>query len=228
MTDPMISATSEEEDDLLAAEYVLGVLSLPDRAMAEARLRADAAFVTRVNAWEAHLEGLNDEFADAPAPDLMPAIEARLFPQAAPQNAAQHAAPSGGWFTRIFGLGLATLTAAAVTAFLLLSPPAPSFKATLTADASPLRYEATVVGDTITLALLGGAAAEPGYVHELWLIVGNDAPISLGLLTAPTVSLPAIAASAGAVLAISLEPAGGSTTGAPTGPVLVTGTLAAT
>jgi anti-sigma-K factor RskA len=220
MTDPMIPSTPEENDDLLAAEYVLGVLDLPDRAMAEARLRTDSTFQARVATWETRLEGLNDEFTDAPAPDLLPAIEARLFPKAP--------ARATNWFTRAFGLALATATAAAVVAFLLLSPPAPSFTATLTADAGPLRYEATVVGDTITLAQIGGEPTEPGKVRELWLIIGDHAPVSLGLLTAQTVSLPAVAPGEGVVLAISLEPEGGSPTGAPTGPVLVVGTLAAT
>lgn len=220
MTDTHIPATSEDEDDLLAAEYVLGVLSLPDRAMAEARLRQDTGFVARVSAWETHLDGLNDEFAEAPAPNLMPAIEARLFPEPAPRRVR--------WFAGLFATAAATVSAVALAAFLLLTPPAPSFTATLSAEASPLRYEATVVGDTITIAQLGGEATEPGFVRELWLIIGDDAPISLGLLTAQTTSLPAVAPGVGVVLAISLEPAGGSPTGAPTGPVLVVGAMEAT
>ena len=71
-----------DADDALAAEYVLGVLSLPDRSAVEARLKNDSAFVARVAAWENRLSPLNDDYAEVAAPDLMPRIEARLFPVA--------------------------------------------------------------------------------------------------------------------------------------------------
>jgi anti-sigma-K factor RskA len=66
-------------------------------------------------------------------------------------------------------------------------------------------------------------------VLELWLIEGDAAPVSLGVLPeAPQARVPldrALAAriAAGALLAISDEPEGGSPTGAPTGAVLAAG-----
>ena len=68
---------------------------------------------------------------------------------------------------------------------------------------------------------------------ELWSIPAGGAPLSLGLLVMQpdgsatlVLSDEGLARRAqGAVLAISLEPRGGSTTGAPTGPVLYTGKL---
>ena len=224
MTDTVIPISPEDEDDLLAAEFVLGVLSLPDRARAEARLRQDDSFAARVSAWEIHLEGLNDDYAEVAAPYLMSAIEARLFPKAETRQGGWR----GNWFAGALGLGLATLSAVVLAAFLLLNPAAPGFTAILTAEASDLRYEARVEGENITLVQLAGAATEPGKVRELWMIIGDAAPISLGLLTAQSVTLAAIGPADGVVLAISLEPAGGSTTGAPTGPVLVVGTLSTT
>ena len=74
-------------------------------------------------------------------------------------------------------------------------------------------------------------AAATGRSFELWLIAGQDAPVSLGVLpTANTTRLVVPvnirAKFKGGVLAISDEPAGGSPTGAPTGAVLATGQLA--
>ncbi len=70
---------------------------------------------------------------------------------------------------------------------------------------------------------------------ELWLLVKDEAaPISLGLMPMQdemTMPLnPELAAKLpqAAGLAVSLEPAGGSTTGAPTGPVLFTAPLVQT
>ena len=65
---------------------------------------------------------------------------------------------------------------------------------------------------------------------ELWLIEGAQAPRSLGTMDdgLNNLILPAVARSgdlAGSTLAVSIEPRGGSRTGAPTGPVIYTGKL---
>jgi anti-sigma-K factor RskA len=76
------------------------------------------------------------------------------------------------------------------------------------------------------------ASADAGRSYELWLIAGNDPkPRSLGLVGAEeftTRPLPAnfnVAEMRAARYAISLEPAGGSPSGVPTGPVLFTGNM---
>ena len=67
---------------------------------------------------------------------------------------------------------------------------------------------------------------------EIWLIAGPDAaPVSVGLMQPDTLTqIPAdgdllALMEAGASVAISVEPLGGSPTGAPTGPVLAVGAL---
>jgi anti-sigma-K factor RskA len=64
--------------------------------------------------------------------------------------------------------------------------------------------------------------------RELWIVAGGNAPRSLGLLgdSETTVTLPADQAAAltKAILAISLEPPGGSKSGSPT-EVLFTGAV---
>ncbi|MGB6747490.1 MAG: anti-sigma factor [Xanthobacteraceae bacterium] len=76
------------------------------------------------------------------------------------------------------------------------------------------------------------ASADSGRSYELWLIASdNPKPRSLGLIGAhefTTRPLPAdfdVAALRQASYAVSLEPAGGSPSGVPTGPVLFTGKM---
>ena len=210
---PLLSP--DEDADLLAAEYVLGTLDLAERAGAEARARVDAGFAARVRAWENRLADLNDDYHPVPAPDLLPKIEARLFPRAAKR----------GWFSGFAGFGMATLAALALLAFLILQPTPPSMTATLVADAGPLRYEAVIAGDEMTLTQVAGTAAEAGRDYELWIIAGQNAPVSLGVVKGNVITMKAPTAEAGYVLAITLEPAGGSPTGGPTGPVVAAGAL---
>lgn len=70
-------------------------------------------------------------------------------------------------------------------------------------------------------------------VMELWLIPPGDKPHSLGLIDPNrpvTIKVPKdllTQVNNEAVLAVSLEPPGGSPTGQPTGPVIANGKLAA-
>ncbi|MGV8953085.1 MAG: anti-sigma factor [Cypionkella sp.] len=206
-----------EDQDLLAAEYVLGTLDLPERLAAEARIKADVSFAAAVEAWQERLADLNADYAEAPAPDLMPRIEARLFPQAARPS-------TRGWLTALLGFGLTTAAALAVVAFLTLTPAKPSFTAELSAEDSPLRYAAAVTSGELTLTRLQGSDAAADRDYELWLIEGDKAPVSLGVLGASyNIALPK--AAAGYVLAITLEPKGGAPEGKPTGPIVAAGPL---
>ncbi len=107
-----------------------------------------------------------------------------------------------------------------LVAVLQQEPTAPAFL--LTVD--PQRRTMTVRRVT--------ASADAGRSYELWLIAGNNPkPRSLGLVGAEeftTRPIPAdfdVAAMRAATYAVSLEPAGGSPSGAPTGPVLFTGKM---
>jgi anti-sigma-K factor RskA len=208
--------TPREEDDAFAAEYVLGVLDLADRARAEDRIRLEPVFAGAVAAWELRLSGLNDEFADVPAPNLLPKIDARLFP--AP------ARPQRSWLGWLAGAGVAAAIALAAL-MLVPGPVAPELVATLQGEGQPLVIAASYADGVLSVARSAGPAAAAGSVYELWLIDGDNAPVSLGLIDAASVERPVSSMPEGAILAISLEPSGGSTTGAPTGPVLVTGVV---
>jgi anti-sigma-K factor RskA len=214
MTDAPL--TPMEEDDALAAEYVLGVLDLSDRTAVDERIRRDAAFAGLVAAWETRLAGLNDAYTDVPAPNLLPQIEARLFPKVAK--------PARNWFGWLAG-ALAAAAIAVVAVMVVPRDASPDFVATLSADNQPLVFAASYAGGNLTVNQTKGAAAGATNDYQLWLLVGDAAPVSLGLIDAPAITRPVDNLPEGAIIAVSLEPAGGSTTGAPTGPVLVTGVV---
>ena len=205
-----------DADDILAAEYVLGVQSLPDRMATEARIRSDAAFAAQVAAWEDRLSALNDGYPDAaPPPDMMDRIEARLFPAPAPQPSA---------FRRFAGwIGGAVTAAALLLAVALFLPPAPALVAVM--GDGGLRFEARFGDGALTVTRVAGHAAPEGQTQELWLIAPDAAPVSLGLLADGPLNVPYPEAPAGWTLAVSVEPAGGSPTGAPTGPVVAAGVI---
>ena len=216
MTDAPL--TPAEADDALAAEYVLGVLDLAERAEAEARIKRDTGFAARVTAWEARLAGMNDDFAEAPAPNLLPQIEARLFPVAA------RPAPT----RRRFGLSFGWLSGAAIAAVLALAtvatltPPRPDLVATLATADNRLAYRITHFGESLQVTRVSGVPAVEGQVHELWIIAPNAAPVSLGLLEDRPLVVTYPSPPEGFVFAVSVEPTGGSPTGQPTGPVILT------
>jgi len=73
-------------------------------------------------------------------------------------------------------------------------------------------------------------AADANHTHELWMIPADGKPRSMGVMPDGPMHATLDPATAemfaeGVMLAVSLEPAGGSTTGAPTGPVLASGKL---
>jgi anti-sigma-K factor RskA len=72
---------------------------------------------------------------------------------------------------------------------------------------------------------------DQGKDFELWLIEGDKPPVSLGVIPVGAATTVSVTQSIqqqieqGAVLAVSVEPPGGSPTGQPTGPVVATGDL---
>ncbi|NBB97836.1 MAG: hypothetical protein GVY34_06635 [Alphaproteobacteria bacterium] len=209
----------KDDDDLLAAEYVLGLLEADDWRAADQRAATDGAFAARVRDWEARLEPMNAEFPDLPAPDLMPQIEARLFPAPAARRRS-----AWRW------LGAGSLVGALAVALVVLSPvlrtsQAPLLTAELVAEDRGLVLAASFDGTQLNLRA-EGLPAEAGQDYELWVIGADGVPSSLGLVQ-DSVLIREAGLEAGQTLAVSLEPEGGSTTGLPTGPVVATAELRA-
>ncbi|PLP57280.1 anti-sigma factor [Mesorhizobium loti] len=225
----------ERDDDALAAEYVLGVLSADERQVAAQRVERDPVFARLVDAWQGRLSPLAAGYAEVEAPvSVKAAIDRRLFTRGAAQE------DRGGlWSSLAFWRGL---TAAAVAALVLAtavpylgtppSQPQTELVASLAAEGSDVRYVAVYDGgrNEVRLSRLAGQLA-PDKDFELWLIEGKNAPVSVGVVPAGATARLVPSApvqqklAQGAVLAISLEPKGGSPTGQPTGPVVAAGDL---
>jgi len=213
-------STPKDEDGVLAAEYVVGLLSSPERAAVQDRLRNDPGFADQVEAWEAYFAGLNEDYGSMqPSPQVKAAIDHRLFATASK--------PSRWWIWS--GLIAAVLVAAVFIGSLSLNVgTVPTLVAQLESTESPYRFAVTLddAGAEVEIALTAGErVAERTF--ELWLIPQGGAPRSLGtfMQAGQLPPLKDAQLGAGAVLAVSLEPLGGSPTGAPTGPVLAVGTL---
>jgi anti-sigma-K factor RskA len=215
------------DDDLLAAEYVLGVLTGAERAAAVRRIAGDHTFARSIADWEERLSPWAGEIADVtPPPAVWDAISAAL-----------PAPPSAGlWQSIVFwrGFALASALAAACLAVLVyvgtLQTQAP-LVATIEGGGQR-SFVATVDSKQATIAVVPAAfVADATRVPELWLIPAGGKPLPLGLLRgdrAVVITIPpALVAqtASGATLAVSLEPPGGSPTGAPTGPVIGAGKL---
>jgi anti-sigma-K factor RskA len=98
-----------------------------------------------------------------------------------------------------------------------------------TTAAASATFVASVSADGRALVLrpLNDLTMTPGRSLELWSVPAQGAPKSLGLVqaTGSTTLVRATVLQNAAALAVSVEPAGGSPSGAPSGPVIAVGKL---
>ncbi len=242
-------ARNPELQDRLAAEYVLGTLRGAARTRFQRLVTRDAGLRAAVEGWQARLVPI----AAAIEPVLPPKrvwenIVARTA--ASPAAAKKSGLWESLAFWRNLGLvasGASTALLAAIVVFAPDAPrhaPAPQF-VRVPASELPAAYfavlsdpkshrpvlavSATRNSDQLVVKRLDASIVVPGKSLELWALPTGGAPQSLGVVAAQekhTIKLKAVADTAlgeTPLLAISLEPPGGSPTGAPTGPVLYTG-----
>jgi anti-sigma-K factor RskA len=223
------------DDEILAGEYALGLLSPDEARAAEARMKTDALLSLRVAWWRDQLSPLAEEAGTEPGSHVWQGIETRLGVN---DNVEDRARP---WKWATGGMGA---VAAALIAVIALRPalaplPVPTTLPTPTtsmvASLSGERGMAvTVAFDSVSRRLLvTPVTLDPGKGDaELWVIpVGNTVPVSLGVIDAKVagshqVDVPRAALLApGATFAISQEARGGSPTGAAQGPIVASGKL---
>lgn len=235
MTDPMEHGDGERDDDLVAAEYVLGVLPAEERADVARRIDTDRDFAMLVTGWETRLSGMNDEFGEAAPPArVWRGIETRLFPAEAETSPVRAGLMQSLAFWR--GLSFAAIAAAAVLAAVVITdtpvtPPSEELVASLSAADSDATFLAVKNVDGSVRITRTGVEPPSGRSHELWVIVADRDPISLGLVTpqgTTRTDLPQDIAQLpddALTLAVTLEPEGGAPEGKPTGPVIAAGQL---
>ncbi|MCC4604593.1 anti-sigma factor [Xanthomonas campestris] len=85
----------EPPRDVLAGEYVLGLLSADERLAAEQRIATDAAFAQAVLQWQEHLAPLLEEIAAVTPPDQVWARVRQTLGFDTPLRAVPAAAPAG-------------------------------------------------------------------------------------------------------------------------------------
>ena len=242
-----------ELQDRLAAEYALGTLRGRARSRFQRWLSEDTRCARAVAQWEARLAPLSEAVLPArPPARVWRAIEARLNassaqpgPRAAPAGIWERV---GFW--RSLGLVASGMAAALLAVIGLIAPqpqppaPAPAV-VRVPAGEMPASYVAVLAepktqrpvllvsaarkSDRLWVKTLDPAIHVPERSLELWAVPKSGAPKSLGLVATAEKGVLALSAAADQsladveALAVSVEPRGGSPTGAPTGPVLFSG-----
>jgi len=213
--------------DRLAAEYVLGTLRGPARRRLE-RWRDTSPLVDeQCRYWEQRLVALLQRLKPVPPPPrVWQGIRQKLH-LAVPAPRARA--------LRTFALAASVVLVLGLAALLYwrtLIPGRAGEVATISAQSGTLLWQVEIygrAGEAASLRVRAAAqAARPaGHDYELWALPKAGAPVSLGLLPYQASSArraltraqqQALADSA--QLAVSIEPPGGSPTGAPTGPVV--------
>lgn len=235
-----------ERADRLAAEYVLGTLQGPARRRFESLLPAHPQLRWSVTQWQQHLQPLATGVNPVQPPaDMWSRIEKRLFvPASASAPAPVQAAGAALAWWQSLGLwrGLTGLATTAAVAMMVVStqlpPPQAPIMVVLGAnpDAPQLlntsagaSFVASVSADGRALVLrpLNDLSMPLGRALELWAVPAQGAPRSLGLVndkSTTTLLKPELLRNT-AAFAVSVEPSGGSPTGAPTGPIVSVGKL---
>ena len=229
--------TGQADIETLAAEYVIGTLDAGERTLVAERLQSDTALQSAVADWEQRLAPLSELVTPVEPPARLAAEITQRIEQLA---AAAVQPPSTNIVNfdlerrlrRWRGVALATSALAASLAVYVgvreTTPrPETNFVAVFQKDDASPSFVMSVDLASRTLSVKRVAAdVPPGKTYQLW--IASDklgvGPQSLGLVEegsdvkrALSKIDPAIVQSA--LFGVSLEPAGGSPTGKPTGSV---------
>jgi anti-sigma-K factor RskA len=232
--------TGADEIDGLAAEYVLGTLDAGERSAVSARRQREPELDAAIKSWERRLAPLNEAVPEvATSSTIWERIEARI--------SGATRLPGGNAEVidlrrRLKVWRTSAIAASAIAASLILAvgvreltpqPKPKNLVAVLQKDAASPAFLVTVnVEDRLMTVQPVAAKPEAGKSYELWIVHDSlGAPKSLGVIDdASAMQRPTLASYKrdvieNATLAVSLEPEGGSPTGAPTGPVVFAGKM---
>lgn len=235
MTAPIPEGRDFRRDEVIAGEYVLGVLSADDRRKVEVRLASDRNFAAMVDRWQNNLSSFDEAYETLGPPRKMPSVNRlRLVDQPVPAPVRSR---HGLWTSLALWRGLALASLAALTvmgASMAGLFEAPSTDASLVAELTGKDSAVNLVArfDRVTGRMTIAPVAtgqEEQKSLELWLMEGGKPAISLGVLPQTgegEIAVPSAhqaKLSAGSVLAVSVEPLGGSPSGSATGPIVARG-----
>lgn len=229
---------ADEDRDLAAAELALGLLDGEERAAALRRVLAEPAFAAEVERWRLYFAQLFDLWPEATPPEeLIDRIDASL---GGPAPMRRRVLPWPLIATVTTAIAAALLVVVALRPGVPMPPPPPPPPPVRQGPVAPQPLLVAAVGDAPAvfdpgsgrLRVAGAPGVAADRVAQLWVIGADRTPHSLGLLgegqnalvLAPIDRARLVA---GATLAVSAEPAGGSPEPTPTGPVVATGALRA-
>jgi anti-sigma-K factor RskA len=226
------------DPDILAAELAFGLIDAADVETAHRLLDTDAAFRAAHNRWFGYALAMVADSSEPPPEWVWEAIERRL--------------PANDTIDRL-NRRLARWRMAAMAASVALLATTTSAVWLSGALRHPVRHQAPTAAAPMVAMLRGTPGAvsiafdpahhtltvassdlgiDSRHTAQLWVIPADGRPRSLGVLPADHPTWRTAPGSVSglltkdATLAVSIEPAGGSTTGLPTGPVILTGKLA--
>ena len=222
---------TQELLDRLAAEHVLGTLRGPARRRFERLCAESAAARGALHRWEDDWSVLSRSLRPIqPSERVWANVNRRLF-------GARSAAPRVSRWRTWQLAAAASLIAVALIVGLIVhqqQPPLQTLAVLGTDSAHPLwRIERRTQLAALTIRVVGPVQRLPGKAYELWALPRGGAPVSLGLLPAGGTyertlnSAQRAALLAADKVAVSVEPAGGSPTGSPTGLVVIVASLPA-
>lgn len=231
-----------EDQEALAAEHALGLLEGVELQRALELERSSPSFREAVSRWTGRLAPMLDGVAPvAPPSGVLESIERRIDAIATPtkSNVIQLRRRLNRW--RAFAAGSSALAASLALVLVMRQPveitpittsQTPPLVAMIEGDRAAAQLVAMWRQDERKLMVFPARVppASPSHSHELWLIPADGKPRSIGVMPERTMRVTvndqlAAQMDVGVTLAVSLEPAGGSPTGAPTGPVLASGKL---
>jgi anti-sigma-K factor RskA len=212
--------------DELAAQYVLGTLRGPARRHFERYCARNVAALHAVRRWEDRLVGMLAGVEPvAPSTLVWDRIKFRIRHDRALRR--KRAFVTFGSWRFAVAAGIAAL-AIALGVWTGFGPGSVQPVASFVDQQQTVLWtiEAPRDRDELRVSAAEGLALDPARAYELWALPGEGAaPVSLGLMprsgrgTLQLNDAQRLALSRSRQIAISLEPPGGSPTGAPTGPV---------
>lgn len=230
--------------EAFAGEYVLGLLTAEELVQARERLASDPDFAAQVARWQGRLAPLHAENQSIEPPvDFWDKLEVRLGRNAANDNEASFRRRLLVWKSIAGGM---TAIAASLALLLMFEPrasvapvarqgqqTAPVPMVAMLGKQGSMKVVASWSPSArqLVLAVPGDMSTDPNHSNELWVIPAGGKPKSLGTMPKSRqmhmqlANALATLLQQGATIAISVEPRGGSPTGAPTGPVVASGSL---